>query len=86
MKRSLDDWKAIIAEQTASGKSVVTFCRERGLNENRFYWCRKKLQTCNGKYAALKPAGSAPVTIELEGLKLLVAIDQLQAVLNVLCD
>ena len=85
MRRTLEDWRSLLAEQAASGKSVAAFCREKGLNDNRFYMCRKQLQGQREKYARLKPVGTAPITIELEGgLKLQVAVEQLQAVLDVL--
>jgi hypothetical protein len=37
-------WRALIAEQQASGQSVAAFCRERGLRDGPFYEWKKRLQ------------------------------------------
>lgn len=86
MQNTPDQWKALFAEHIASGKSAAAFCRERGIDEKRFFYRRKKLSS-GKEFSALKPTAAQPLTIELEGgLKLQVAVDQLQAVLDVLCD
>ncbi len=38
-------WRAAISEAGDSGQSVRAFCRERGLNESRFYFWRSELRT-----------------------------------------
>ena len=37
-------WRALIAEQQASGQRVVAFCRERGLRDVPFYEWKKRLR------------------------------------------
>ena len=37
-------WRALIAEQQASGQSVAAFCRERGLRDGPFYEWKKRLR------------------------------------------
>ena len=38
-------WRALIAEQQASGQSVAAFCRERGLRDGPFYEWKKRLRS-----------------------------------------
>ena len=38
-----DNWKQIICEQEASGKSVSAYCRQEDINGRTFYNWRKKL-------------------------------------------
>ncbi len=39
-------WRTLIAEAARSGRSIRTFCRERGVTEGQFYAWRRRL---NGK-------------------------------------
>lgn len=36
-------WRGVVAEQRASGKSVMVFCRERGINHHTLRYWRKKI-------------------------------------------
>lgn len=48
MKRDAEKekfWRAAMLEARGSGQSVREFCRERGLDENRFYFWRRELRT-----------------------------------------
>ena len=38
-----EEWRALIAEQQASGKSASVFCRERGIPTWKFWYWRKAL-------------------------------------------
>jgi hypothetical protein len=37
-------WRVLVSDQTASGKSVAAFCRERGLRDWQFYDWKKRLR------------------------------------------
>ena len=37
-------WRGVVSEQVSSGKSVATFCRERGLREWQLYEWKKRLR------------------------------------------
>jgi hypothetical protein len=37
-------WRGLVSEQVASGKSVAAFCRERGLRVWQFYEWKKRLR------------------------------------------
>lgn len=39
--RSLDDWRAIIEQQEASGESVVAFCEQQGISP-KYFWNRRR--------------------------------------------
>ena len=41
---SLARWRVLVSDQTASGKSVAAFCRERGLHDWQFYDWKKRLR------------------------------------------
>lgn len=83
MKRSAAAIRKFISEQEASGQSVPSFCRERGINEATFYSWRTR-----------KPEGGARFTrvlterrIELElssGITIRIAPQDLKAVLEAL--
>ena len=53
LRLNQDNWKRIISEQEASGKSVSAYCRDRGINGKTFYNWRKKL----GSRQETKPEG-----------------------------
>jgi hypothetical protein len=38
-----EQWRARIAQQAGSGKSVAGFCREQGIATQTFYWWRNRL-------------------------------------------
>jgi len=38
------NWRETIKEQEASGKSVGSFCKEKGIRKNTFYFNRKKIR------------------------------------------
>src|SRR5258708_9801355 len=37
-------WRRLVSEQARSGKSVVEFCRERGLHSSYFFAWKKRLR------------------------------------------
>jgi transposase-like protein len=37
-------WSGLISEQSESGETVETFCRERGLTTSQFYTWRRRLR------------------------------------------
>jgi len=39
--RTLEDWRAIIDEQQASGESVVAFCQKQGISP-KYFWNRRR--------------------------------------------
>jgi transposase-like protein len=41
-------WRGLFAEHGASGKTVVEFCLEKGLNASSFYGWRRKLRSRDG--------------------------------------
>jgi transposase-like protein len=52
-------WRGLVSEQVASGKSVVAFCRERGLPASQlFSWKKRFRQAESAKFveAAVMPA------------------------------
>jgi putative transposase len=57
--RSLEEWQALIDEQSQSGLGVAEFCKQHGLTPKYFY--RKRRQLRDGK--ALVPTQSAFVQV-----------------------
>ena len=43
VKRSKEEWQALIAEQAQSGLTAAAFCRDRGVNAKYFCLRRKQL-------------------------------------------
>ena len=43
VRRSAEQWASLIAAQAASGLSIATFCRERGLAVSSFHAWRRRL-------------------------------------------
>lgn len=41
---SLEEWRKLILEQKASGKTVSQWCQEQGCSENRFFYWQHKLR------------------------------------------
>ena len=65
-------WPERLAEQERSGKSVRSFCKDRGIAEHVFYYWRKRLrrQSQPVRFAlversAASPEPSAPAGLEL---------------------
>jgi len=48
-------WAEIFEEQANSGQSIATFCKERDIQPNQFYWWRRRLR--NDKEVEEAPAG-----------------------------
>lgn len=44
MKRQTRNWKKLIEEHSASGKSVTDFCAAKGIHPNSFYTKRKSFK------------------------------------------
>lgn len=42
-KKTTEEWGRLIAEQAGSGKSVMEFCRQHGISDNRLYYWRKRI-------------------------------------------
>jgi len=40
-------WRGIVADHRASGKGIVEFCRERGINKIMFYKWRKRFRVAD---------------------------------------
>lgn len=41
---SLEEWRKLILDQKASGKTIREWCKEQGCLENRFYYWQHKLR------------------------------------------
>ena len=76
-------WRTIIENQTTSGMSVATYCRENLLNLSHYYTWRRRLreqQPCAGGFLELIPdrlteSASSGVRLRLSG-KLYVEVDR----------
>lgn len=44
VRRSAEQWAALIEAQSRSGRSIAVFCREHGLSANSFYRWRRRLE------------------------------------------
>ena len=88
MKQDLSEWQRLVMEQAASGRSASSFCRERGINDNRFFYWRKRLSGAAAKEAAGKFVRiGEPFLVEIEhstGIKIRCGIESLKAVVDVL--
>jgi transposase-like protein len=67
-------WRALMAEQQASGQSVSRFCFERGLSSGQFFAWKKRLREADGaRFVALELAPVAearwPATIPSRGIE-----------------
>jgi hypothetical protein len=86
-RRSREQWSTLLDEHAASGQSLATFCRRRGIEARTFRWWRWKL--ARGRQASrairllpvdvVESAGSADVgdvsaiVIELAGVTMRIA-------------
>ena len=52
-------WSNLIAEQEASGQTIRAFCQEQGVQDNSFYYWRKKQKSAPVQFALLKTVASA---------------------------
>jgi transposase-like protein len=88
MKQKEEEWQRLVTEQAASGKSASSFCRERGITDNRFFYWRKRLSEAvkakpAGKFVSV--GGTKLVELELEsGIKVRCGVESLKAVVDVL--
>ncbi len=49
-------WRSLVLDRKASGKSVATFCRERGLREWQFYEWKKRLRNAEAaQFVEVRP-------------------------------
>ncbi len=46
-ERKKYNWSELIREQATSGKTINTFCKEKGIHYTSFYKSRKRLQSSN---------------------------------------
>ena len=88
MEQTVEGWRQLITAQSKSGKSASSFCREHGINDNRFFYWRKRLNGLapkgEGKFVRLREAKQ--VELELEsGIKVRCEVESLKAVVDVLC-
>lgn len=70
-------WRGVVEAQGASGKTVLGFCREKGLNANSFYGWRRELRLRDSAKAAGDgfvelvrgggPTGSAGISLRVDG-------------------
>ena len=48
-------WRALVGEQEQSGRSVASFCRERGLRSGQFFAWKKRLRDSEAaKFVAME--------------------------------
>lgn len=53
-------WRELVAEQHQSGRSVATFCRQRGLRSGQFFAWKKRLREAEApKFVAVEVAPMA---------------------------
>jgi hypothetical protein len=67
-------WRGVVSEQVSSGKSVATFCRERGLREWQLYEWKKRLRKSEAtSFVAVEvavPSAPAPASMRSVGIEL----------------
>jgi len=61
----MEFWRQAVAQQEQQGRSVRTFCRERGLNEHSFYAWRKRVRSQPPVTFALVETNRPPALIEV---------------------
>jgi len=59
-----EEWRRIVAEQAASGKSITTFCRELGHPQWKFHYWRNALSA-----GAESPDASGFVQLQMDEAK-----------------
>ncbi len=61
-------WAKLIAEQQASGQSILAFCKQRGIGGHSFYLWRRRLGTVRSpvQFAELKTVVSPPAISVIE--------------------
>lgn len=69
------EWEATLKEQSASGQSMIAFCRERGISANSFQYWRSKLRRESDRGKFIKVGASSVIEIELRGITLRVPTD-----------
>ena len=53
-------WRRLVSEQIASGRTVVAFCRDRGLRDWRFYdWTKRVREAEAAKFVTVEVAAIA---------------------------
>ncbi|MGD0648584.1 MAG: hypothetical protein ABR971_11370 [Acidobacteriaceae bacterium] len=58
-------WRGLVSDQVASGKSVASFCRDRGLRVWKFYEWKKRLRRSEAAaFVAVKVASTEAVPVE----------------------
>jgi hypothetical protein len=65
-------WRGLVSEQVESGRSVATFCRERGLRDWQLYEWKKRLREAEAApFVAVEVARSEaptrPVPVQMFG-------------------
>jgi hypothetical protein len=79
IKRTRDEWKMLVEQWRASGRSMTAWCREQQIHKNTFiYWTKisappKKVDMVRDDFTELKNekhASTAGVLIEWRGCKI----------------
>lgn len=86
-KKTIEEWERLIAEQASSGKSVMEFCRQHGISDNRLYYWRNRLvgEKSVGKFVKVGSSDIDTVELELEGgMKLKFSVNHTKVVLDAL--
>ena len=63
-KRSKEEWKRLITERKTSGKTVVQFCKEKGIHPTLFYKKQRELREAN-TFVKLNPTTRPKSTIRI---------------------
>lgn len=63
IRRSLNDWRKIIAEQQSSGLNAAAFCRSKGINAKYFYLRKQKLIAMKKEEPAFIKASVKPNSV-----------------------
>ncbi len=75
VKRSKEQWQALIDEQSSSGQSAAEFCKERGINDGYFSTVKyklKKAKQTSPKFVQVTSRASIheSVLLEYKGIKI----------------
>ena len=81
------EWERLVAEQIASGESVASFCRTRGISDSALtYWRGKLKGKSTGGVGFVQLESGERISLELNGGKTIrVRRSDLPVVLEALC-
>ena len=67
VRRSAEDWQALIAGQERSGLSRVAFCRREGIGPTSFdKWKRRLLARRPAEFVDVTPRSASPTAWDME--------------------